>query len=70
MSRGPYRRAPRRHIATTQHQVGGTITVGAVRWLIKHIASQDVELEATNTLAGIIWRTTLSNLPDPTKELS
>lgn len=60
MSRGPYRRAPRRHIETT----------GATRWLIQQITGQDVVLEATNTLAGIIWRTTLSNLPDPTKELS
>lgn len=69
MSRGPYRRAPRRHISEATHRVGDIITVGATRWLIQQITGKDVVLEATNTLAGIVWRTTLTNLPNPNKEL-
>lgn len=64
MSRGPYRRAPRRHITETRHRVGG-VPVGAVRWLIQELNGDDVVLEAANATPGIVWRTTLKNLPDP-----
>lgn len=69
MSRGPYRRAPRRHITEARHHRGDILTVGAVRWLIQEIHGDDVVLEAANTTPGIVWRTTLQNLPEP-KELS
>lgn len=68
MSRGPYRRAPRLHVDKTAHRVGDAVHVGSTRWLIRSIAGHDVTLEASNTAAGIIWRTTLDKLPDPIKE--
>lgn len=70
MTRGPYRRAPRRHIEETKHRVGDILIVGTVRWLIQTIAGDQVVLEAANTNPGIVWRTTLTNLPDPTKDHS
>ena len=65
MSRGPYRRAPRRHITEARHRVGDIVPVGAVRWLIQELHGDDVVLEAANATPGIVWRTTLKNLPDP-----
>ena len=68
MSRGPYRHAPRLRVDKNKHQVGDALHVGATRWLIRQIAGDEVVLEASSAPAGIIWRTTLSNLPAPIKE--
>lgn len=59
----PHKLAPR-------HRVDDTLTVGSTRWIIREINDQDVVLEATNASPGIIWRTTLDVLPEPTKEQS
>lgn len=68
MSRGPYRHTPRLHVDTTTHQVGDAVHVGSTRWLIRSIQGDQVVLEASSAVAGIIWKTTLTNLPTPTKE--
>ncbi|QTV79462.1 ParB/RepB/Spo0J family partition protein [Microbacterium sp. NIBRBAC000506063] len=66
--RGPYKPRTRLHVDQTTHHEGDTVIVGAVRWIIRTITDQDVTLEASNASPGIIWRTTLNNLPDPVKE--
>lgn len=63
------RTAPPRTVAPTRrHHVGDLLTLGSTRWLIRSIAGDQVVLEAANTAAGIIWTTTLDNLPDPRQE--
>jgi hypothetical protein len=48
-------------------RIGDPVTVGDVRWIIRLIIRDHVELEAANTTNhGIWWKTTLSNLPEKT----
>jgi hypothetical protein len=48
-------------------RIGDPVTVGDVRWIIRLIIRDQVELEAANTTNhGIWWKTTLSNLPEKT----
>jgi hypothetical protein len=44
-------------------KVGDQIIVGNVRWIIRILRGQHVELEAANVPAGIWWSTTLDRLP-------
>lgn len=50
--------------AAPTRQVGDTITIGAVRWVIRSIQGDAVTLEAANVQPGITWHTTLDNLPE------
>lgn len=68
MSPSPYQRAPRLKVNTTGHKIGDVITVGSTRWVIRTLLDQNATLEALNANSGIIWHTTLNNLPDPIKE--
>lgn len=53
-----------RRPVTPDWAVGDVVQVGRVRWIIRILNDQHVELEATNVPAGIWWTTTLNNLPD------
>lgn len=50
----------------TTWQVGDTVQVGAVRWVVQVVSGDRVELEASSVSPGIWWRTTLANLPAKT----
>lgn len=49
---------------TAHWAVGDIVQRGSVRWCIRMITRQTVELEAMNAPAGIWWTTTLDQLPD------
>lgn len=49
---------------TDQWTVGDIVQCGSVRWCIRTITGDAVELEAMNAPQGIWWRTTLDKLPE------
>jgi hypothetical protein len=52
---------PRRRTLTWQ--LGDTVTVGGIRYAIRNIHAETVELEALNTsTCGMWWTTTLTRL--------
>ncbi|WP_309129461.1 hypothetical protein [Microbacterium sp.] len=62
------RTLPPRPVIALRHEVGDVLTVGSTRWLIRSIHDDKVVLEASSAPAGIVWTTTLDNLPEPMKE--
>ncbi|ALJ20394.1 hypothetical protein [Microbacterium sp. No. 7] len=48
---------------TLTWEVGDVVQCGSVRWALRTITGQAVELEAMNVPHGIWWRTTLGELP-------
>jgi hypothetical protein len=48
---------------TAEWEVGDTVNLGRVRWIIRTITGDGVELEASNTPTRIWWTTTLGMLP-------
>lgn len=55
--------------AAPRWAVDDVVTIGAVRWAIRSIQGNRVQLEALNANAGIIWDTTLDKLPERTVQL-
>ncbi|MFI8593762.1 hypothetical protein ACIGCK_04940 [Microbacterium sp. NPDC078428] len=44
-------------------KVGDAVNVGRIRWLVRTVVDDRVELEAGNTPTGLWWRTTVDRLP-------
>lgn len=65
MVRGPYRRRPKLAVAEKKWHEEDVVTVGRVRWIIRHIGrDKTVELVSSNsTNHAITWKTTLDQLP-------
>lgn len=59
--------APRPVLTVPAYQAGDAVYVGSTRWLIRSITGDQVVLEASSAPAGIVWTTTLDNLPSRTK---
>ena len=45
---------------------GDVVIVGRVRWAIRILQGEHVELEAMNVPSGMWWTTTLDRLPEKT----
>ncbi|MEJ1087036.1 hypothetical protein WDU99_01750 [Microbacterium sp. Mu-80] len=60
--------APRPITVEVAYQVDDLVQVGGTRWIIRHLDGDQVVLEASSAPAGIVWTTTLDNLPTRMKE--
>lgn len=65
--RGPYRKHSRLLVKDETWGLRDVVTVGRVRWIIRSIAGQDVNLTASNASPRVDWHTTLDHLPQKTR---